>query len=295
VDQDAKFLALQKLSKLIRDVEEQGIGPSAGAVGTGWNEIDQALAGPDSDGTDAIDSPSRGLRLSGIHEFYSVAAVSPARCDPYGSQSRPLCLLAHLARQGAAQLEGHIAWVGPQSHPTPQFLERLGILDRSLFVDATDAGSRLWAIELSMRCPAVACVVGDAQGFKISATRRLELVARDCNCLALLARPGSEIGIVSAAMTRWAVHPLLHEKEKIMDPTGIPIPAYRDWDPRPMPQHPAWMLELLCCKGMQPAGGNHWPLEWDCAKGAVVISAAMVHRLRIDDCGLRIEKKLRCV
>jgi hypothetical protein len=39
------------------------------------------------------------------------------------------------------------------------------------------------------------------------------------------------------------------------------------------------MLELLRCKGMQPAGGNHWPLEWDCAKGAVIISAAILKRL----------------
>jgi hypothetical protein len=109
-------------------------------------------------------------------------------------------------------------------------------------------------------------VVGDAQGFKMPATRRLELVARDCNCLTLLARPGGEAGIVSAALTRWAVRPLLNEEEKIMGHT-------------PMPHYPAWMLELLCCKGMQPAGGNHWPLEWDCAKGAVVISAAILQRL----------------
>jgi protein ImuA len=173
--------------------------------------------------------------------------------------------LAHLARQAAGQLAGHIVWVGPQSRPNPQFLERLGVLDRSLFVDAVDAGRRLWAIELSMRCPAVACVAGDAQGFNISATRRLELAARDCNCLALLARPACETGIVSAALTRWAVHPLLQEREKIMGET-------------PMPQ-PAWMLELLRCKGMQPAGGNQWPLEWDCAKGAVIISAAILKRL----------------
>lgn len=304
MDQDAKSLTLQKLSKLIRNVEEQGIGPSARAVGTGWNEIDQSLAGPGNDGTDAANPGARGLRLNGIHEFYGVAqdgnrdsgfgvrdtglghAPNPATRIPY-PDSRPLCLLAHLARQAAGQLEGHIVWVGPQSRPNPQFLKRLGVLDRSLFVDAADAGSRLWAIELSMRCPAVACVVGDAQGFNISATRRLELVARDCNCLALLARPGSEIGIVSAALTRWVVHPLLAEsfgmgssrsgegswRGGLGNPSG-PSTIRRDWD-----HHPAWMLELLRCKGMQPAGGNQWPLEWDCAKGAVVISSAMVQRL----------------
>lgn len=237
--------------------------------------MDEAL---DESPAGASGRTAGGLRLSGIHEFFGPVAPGPVVSPASGSDgksmppqpgrvtsrpatgadraSRPLCLLVHLARQGAIELGGHIVWVGRRCWPNPQFLAHARILDRCLFVDAAAGGDRLWAIELSMRCPAVASVVGDAEAFNISATRRLELVARECNCLTLLARPDSEQAHASAAMTRWAIHPRVCES-----------------------LHPAWMLELLRCKGRQRAQGSFWPLEWDCAKGAVTISAAVVDRL----------------
>jgi hypothetical protein len=101
----------------------------------------------------------------------------------------------------------------------------------------------------------VAVVVGDGEGFRIAATRRLELAARDSRALVLLARPPAERALPSAATGRWGVY------RRLSDSTS-----------------PAWTLELLHYKGKQHAQGGRWLLEWDYAQNAVIIPAAVVDR-----------------
>ena len=165
------------------------------------------------------------------------------------------CILTYLARRAAMALDGRVIFVGRRCWPNPQFLARMGMLDGCLFVDAVTVADRLWAIELAMRCPAAAAVVGDAGQFRMPATRRLELAARDAGSLVLLARPGAERAMPSAATTRWSLRPRVSQ--------GL---------------NPAWTLELLRCKGRQAKAGPYG-LEWDYAQGSIAISPAVVDRL----------------
>jgi len=241
---------LQQLSRMIEAVEDFR-GADSHAVPTGWCEIDRALG-------------DKGLRRDVVHEFLGPLAAETlgegGSSPPPGGRGqadiRPACLLSWLAGRAATVAEGAVVWVGRQCWPNPQTLARAELLDRSLFVRAVKGADRLWAIELALRCVAVAAVVGDAEGFSLPATRRLELAAsRQGEALVLLSRPGRERLLSSAAATRWAIYRRLGEGDR-----------------------PAWTLELLRCKGRQVSLGR-WPMEWDCAKGAVIISAPLVDRL----------------
>jgi protein ImuA len=158
-------------------------------------------------------------------------------------------------------------WVNPQLLVRRQGADRR-LMQRSLMVRADDQGQRLWAIDLALRCGAVTAVVADATGLKMPATRRLQLAAAGGDGIALLGRCRRELNVPSAAATRWSV------------------------SRRPSQHGPGWVVELLRCKGSQPAnaaagdspamaGHPHqprWMLEWDGAAGAVIIPADVVER-----------------
>ena len=307
VEANAQSDVVQRLARMIRDAEDRARAGSR-LLPTGWGPVDQALGGLSLAGvhefvgpvelgaTDAASfcvraesvGPSHGHANSGVSvaplpdeaqeaRLQTTQPWHPAdgRCDgsdTHGRDARdtgPVCLLVHLARQAAGALGGYVVWIGRRSWPNPILLARAGLLERSLLVDAVDPGDRLWAVDLAIRCPAAACVVADAGGFKMPATRRLELAAGKGQGLLLLARTGSERATPSAAMTRWLVRRRVSESLL-----------------------PAWTLELSRCKGMQSVHGGQgtptaihggwgarWPLEWDCATGAVIVPAAVVDRL----------------
>ncbi len=120
-----------------------------------------------------------------------------------------------------------VAWIGRRIWPYPGVLWRSGLLGRSLFVSANDARSRLWAVELAMRSGAVAAVVADGSGFSMTATRRLQLIARDHPPLLILPRSPKDTGQSSACGMRWRVTP-------------VPTSDHR----------PCWRVELTRCKGV---------------------------------------------
>ena len=155
----------------------------------------------DASGADVLDDRSapdgEGLRLGA-----SPAAPRAATRDATGGRRRAPS--AHDARP--------VLWVGRRVWPYPRGLVRTTagarsrwLLERSLFVDADDDGARLWAIDLALRCRALAAVVADAHGLPMAASRRLQLAAEAGDALALLARPPDELHAPSAAAVRWLV------------------------------------------------------------------------------------------
>jgi hypothetical protein len=131
------------------------------------------------------------------------------------------------------------------------------LLEHSLFVSPRDAASRLWAVDLALRSPAVRVVVADGSGFDVAATRRIQVLARSEMKWALVARPVSRRNRLSVAQTRWLVrgHPSSGESGGA---------------------GPRWSVELLHGKGLRtnierPA----WVLEWNRGEGVVHLSAAL--------------------
>jgi len=289
---------LARLAGLIREAEARPDGglsradPVFATVPTGWPAVDAALtptqspalgepAGPDAD------VPAHGLMRGKVHEWFGLALGEAGPGEPRSGRGNlagaarapwrpPLCILSHLVwqallpRRQGLDLRGsasRVAWIGRRVWPYPHILLRGAhapdeqLLTRSLLVDPPDGASRLWAIDLALRCPAVAAVVADGSGLGMSETRRLQLAAEAGSRnggggFALLARPPGEARELSAAATRWWVEP-------------APAPNGR----------PRWTIELRRVKGMQGSpSGHRWTLEWDHAQGVVISSSDVVDR-----------------
>jgi hypothetical protein len=243
--------SLENLRVRIEAIERHRVDCTPSCIVTGW--------GP----------PMESLTCGVLHEWFA------PRVHRGQTWTAPILLFAHLARQtmrdveadgtpGAATRTGTwIVWIGRRVWPQPHALiaptnNRIA-LTRSLLVDPASASDRLWAIDLCLRSPAVAVVIADASGLKLSQTRRLQLAAESGCPLALLARPAQDIVIPSAAATRWSV-------ERIVSPT----------------RRPRWRLELVRCKGVQRRSGMEAHaaivLEHHRATGCIRIPAHMADR-----------------
>ncbi|MHC4220294.1 MAG: ImuA family protein [Planctomycetota bacterium] len=182
-----------------------------------------------------------------VHEWFSAADAARGWVPPLG-------ILLHLAFQSLEGSRGCVAWIGRRCWPYPHALNSAG-LKRSIFIDPPDGVSRLWAIDLTARCPGVAAVVADGSELDMAATRRLQLAAEAGSALVLCARPPHELDRLSAASTRWLVR----------------CAPSTDKTPR-------WIVELLRGKGMLPESEVLRTVEWKGAQSGVVVHAALVDR-----------------
>ena len=194
------------------------------------------------------------LQWGGIHEWIA----------PDGAA---LCLLIHAARRvrDADALRSDrehrarsVVWIGRSSWPCPHACGGVGngLLARSVWIDPPDRASRLWAIDMALRCGGVCAVVADGGGLDLAATRRLQLAAETGGTIGLIARPEQERTSLSAAATRWLV---------------TPAPTHGN--------RPRWTVELVRCKGVQPARGDprRFLVERDHA-GNLVVPPELAHR-----------------
>lgn len=229
-------------------------GPDEAArIPTGWRTVDAAIGG--------------GLVRGGLHEWLgNEAAVSQGM--PW---TPPLGLVVHL---GWRMLETSpsstwLAWIGAACFPYPATLVRRTaddrqLMERSIFVAADPAADRLWAIDLALRSPAVAGVIADSRQFKLPASRRIQFLAQAHGKPVICVRPPAERAEASAACSRWRVH----------------------WESS-QNAAPRWRVELLRCKGVQPASCPAWVLEWNRATGVVGLPSALADPMRQSRIGAR--------
>ncbi|MEK6799868.1 MAG: hypothetical protein AABZ12_12955 [Planctomycetota bacterium] len=226
-----------------------------GVLETGWASVDAAIGG--------------GLTRGGLHEWLgneSAATTSEVRQHARNPWRPPLCVLVHLAWSALDADRAGLwnVWIGRRCFPHPAVLLRGSVgdrtlLERSLFVSPLTPTDRLWAMDLALRSPAVGVVIGDGSEFDMAATRRVQLVAKNHETLALLARPPWEHGELSAAQTRWLVR-----QESVI---------HRD---RSDSSNPQWRVELLRCKGMRwEQAQGVWNLEWNRAACTLRVSASV--------------------
>jgi hypothetical protein len=207
------------------------------------------------------------------------------------------------------------ALLRPRSRGQPPGLDHR-LLDRSLLIDPPDDAARLWAADLALRSGAgVAMVIADAGRLDMSGSRRLQLAAEagleashHGGPVGLLLRPPWEHKHLSASATRWMVHAAGHRSSRedgapvwrhVFDeplslsgrgaPILTPSPPGRSREPRE-PHEPAahgyrsggprWSVELLRCKGKQPAPDTRrqWLLELDRARCVVCVLPALADR-----------------
>ncbi len=138
--------------------------------------------------------------------------------------------------------ENTVLWIGPDPDAWPPGLARFGLRPENLvFVHAGNAQDGLWAMEESLRCPAIGGALLELREIDLTAARRLQLAAESGGPIGLLLRAGSEAGQASPALTRWRVSPI--------PGTGAPHDL----------GDPGWRLELLRCRGGRP---QTWETRW---------------------------------
>ena len=124
----------------------------------------------------------------------------------------------------------------------------------------------LWAMEEGLRAPGIAAVVGEVGTLAAVASRRLQLAAERSGITAFLLRRWRDSGqaarernLPNAAVTRWRI-------------AALPSQPLRK---EPGVGRPRWRVELLRCRGGEPAC---WEVEEANATGHVSLAAALADR-----------------
>lgn len=177
----------------------------------------------------AIDAglPWGGLPRAALHE---ILAAEPGAAGGFAALV--------LARAG-----GTVLWIAPDPDAWPPGLARFGLSPAQLvLVRAPRQQDALWAMEETLRCPAVGAALLVAGDLDLTAARRLQLAAESGGVLGLLLRPDEDGAAPTAALTRWRIGAAPSD-------SGSPH-AIGD---------PAWQLDLLRCRGGRPAT---WRATW---------------------------------
>ena len=153
-------------------------------------------------GIDSLDSQlaGGGLQLDALHEI----AGENAR---WADDGAAILFIAGIA----ARLEGSILWALRSRDLFAPGLYQAGLdPDRVIYAEARDDTELLAVMEEGLRHGGLAAVVGEAKRVSTTATRRLQLAARDGATLALLLRSPPRRGedalaMPSAAVTRWKI------------------------------------------------------------------------------------------
>ncbi len=236
-----KTTAVRQLAERLRGIGTSGQGVVAASIRTGWAPVDRAL-------------DQEGLSGGAIHECCGVGGCRSSTLD----WSPPLLIVAHLMRRACQSRAGASrwsVWIGRRvwlyGHAA---FSALGSGDRVLWVDASEVGARLWAVEAALRCSGVV-VAADGSGFDAAASRRLQLAASSCGTFAILARPARELAEISFAATRWAVES--RATETLVN---------------------RWSLRLARRSGSACADGSSWTIERSSDAGLVCVSSDVADR-----------------
>jgi protein ImuA len=137
---------------------------------------------------------------------------------------------------------------------------------RLVLVRAPRDDEILWAMEEGLRAPGIAAVVGEIGVLPAVASRRLQLAAERSGITAFLLRrwrnggqAARERALPNAAVTRWRIAALPSQP-----PQGEPGVG-----------RPRWRVELLRCRGGEPAC---WEVEVADATGHVSLAATLADR-----------------
>jgi protein ImuA len=168
------------------------------------------------------------------------------------------------------RLTGQVLWVLERPDLFAPALDAAGLhADRVIYVEAGSAKAVLLAVEEGLRHGGLAGVVGEVSGrLTLTASRRLQLAAEQSGttCFALRRSRRHEdtaLAEPTAAVTRWRV-------------TALPSPPVLAHSPEtPGLARPRWRLELVRCRGGEPAS---WIVEAPDAKGYLGLPADLADR-----------------
>ncbi|MDX1926599.1 MAG: hypothetical protein SFV81_08775 [Pirellulaceae bacterium] len=192
-----------------------------------------------------LSSEVRGLETAGRQatnkQTISCGCEALNRCLPDGGyvpgsvieylRAMPGCGASTLAFTAAAaamkSTNGFLVVIDTQHNIYPPALASWGIdLDKVVLVRPQSDVDALWAVDQSLRTPAVAAVVADVERIDDRAARRMQLAAEQGGGLALLLRPASARRGPSWADIQWMVRALVADANSVRTaPVSLPSPA----------------------------------------------------------------------
>jgi protein ImuA len=216
-------------------------------------------------GVAAIDRalPGGGLARGALHEILgaggdeedgALAAAFAAQIlgrltrpptSPCRSLTRPGPSLSPLKGGEGRGEVGVVLWCLPRPDLYGPGLAAHGLdPGQVVLVRASRDAEILWAMEEGLRAPGIVAVVGEIGSFPMVASRRLQLAAERSGIMAFLLRrwrdggqAARERALPNAAVTRWRI-------------AALPSLPTRG---EPGVGHPRWRVELLRCRGGEPA------------------------------------------
>jgi protein ImuA len=213
-------------------------------------------------GVAAIDRvlPSGGLARGALHE---ILGASGDEEDGALAAAFVASILGRLIAAG----DGMVLWCLPRLDLYGPGLAVHGLdPGRLVLVQAPRDAEILWAMEEGLCAPGIIAVVGEIGVLPAVASRRLQLAAERSGITALLlrrwrdgGRAARERALPNAAVTRWRIAALPSQP-----PRGEPGVG-----------RPRWRVELLRCRGGEPAC---WEVEGADATGHVSLVAALADR-----------------
>jgi len=213
-------------------------------------------------GVAAIDGvlPGGGLSRGALHEILGLGGDEE---DGVLAAAFAAGIIARLMAAG----DGMGLWCLPRPDLYGPGLAAHGLdPGRLVLVRAPRDDEILWAMEEGLRAPGIAAVVGEVGALPAVASRRLQLAAERSGITALLLRrwrdggqAARERALPNAAVTRWRIAALPSQP-----PQGEPGVG-----------RPRWRVELLRCRGGEPAC---WEVEGADATGHVSLAAALADR-----------------
>src|SRR6516162_2232945 len=214
-------------------------------------------------GVAAIDRvlPGGGLARGALHEILGMGGDEEDGAVAAGFAA------GILGRLTGAGNGGTVLWCLPRPDLYGPGLAGHGLDPaRLVLVQAPRDSEILWAMEEGLRAPGIAAVVGEVGTLTAVASRRLQLAAERSGITAFLLRRWRDSGqaarernLPDAAVTRWRI---------------AASPSQPPWG-EPGVGRPRWRVELLRCRGGEPAC---WEVEEADATGHVSLAAALADR-----------------
>jgi protein ImuA len=241
---------LPELREHIRRIERP-TAPTHGVSPFGVAAIDRVL-------------PGGGLARGALHE---ILGASGDEEDGALAAAFSAGIVGRLAAQRSLGGDGMVLWCLPRPDLYGPGLAAHGLdPGRLVLVQAPRDAEILWAMEEGLRAPGIAAVVGEVGALPAVASRRLQLAAERSGIIALLLRrwrdggqAARERALPNAAVTRWRV-------------AALPSQPPRE---EPGVGRPRWRVELLRCRGGEPAC---WEVEVADATGHVSLAATLADR-----------------
>jgi protein ImuA len=217
-------------------------------------------------GIAAIDRvlPGGGLARGALHEILGAGGDEE---DGALAAAFAAGILGRLVTQRSSAGDGMVLWCLPRPDLYGPSLAAHGLDPAHLvLVQAPRDAEILWAMEEGLRAPGIAAVVGEVGTLAAVASRRLQLAAERSGITAFLLRrwrdggqAARERNLPNAAVTRWRIVAL----------SSQPLPG------EPGVGRPRWRVELLRCRGGEPAC---WEVEEADATGHVSLASALADR-----------------